>query len=261
MLASLSCILHRWPAQLWQRAEKIDTDAESRPRHQARDILSFPPAHFTVIFKELLSYDGETHYHVSMGGFALCTLTTADHKSPSRTDHLYRPAVISHRTLYRWLYSLLYLAEDDKRWQALCFNAVGCRTTYFSTGLNFMPSGTRASVCVKPRWTLSFSEGTVERNHTQTLRWIGKLKRIKRRRTEAPVSPSPPERQPFERHDGVCGLERIWAGEVGVKRRAHPPPPPPAPRYTHDLPVLTASGTLTLTHTHTHLHAPSRIHT
>lgn len=79
--------------------------------------------------------------------------------------------------------------------------------------------------------------------------------------TEGPVSPCPPEQQqPFVRHDGICGLGMIWAEEVGVKKRAHPPPPPPAPRYTHDLPAPTASETNThtptqsLTHPLTHTH-------
>lgn len=104
-----------------------------------------------------------------------------------------------------------------------------CGTTYFSTALNFIGLF-KTSI-------LSFViHSTKEANRSNR------------------ISPCPPERQPFERHDGIGGLGMIWAGEVEVKRRAHPPPPPPAPRYTHDLPVLTASGTLThtlsLTHTH-----------
>lgn len=51
--------------------------------------------------------------------------------------------------------------------------------------------------------------------------------------TEGPISPCPDGWQPFGRHDGICNLRMIWAGEVGVKKMAHPPPPPPAPQYTH----------------------------
>lgn len=120
---------------------------------------------------------------------------------------------------------MLYLALVGECWQC---NVLLCNGT-----CNYVLQHRyeKSLICLKPRGMLSFALKQGKKSLLIQIQ-LTLIQPIKNQ-TEGPISPCPPEQQPFVRHDGICGLEMIWAGEVGAKKRAHPPPPPPAPRYKH----------------------------
>lgn len=91
---------------------------EGRRRLRAQTPSSepaFPPPHLLVHFKEQLSQDEKSHYHVSMVGLPFITAN----KGPGFTDNLYKPAAISYGRAILVIILVLYLALDGECWQCI----------------------------------------------------------------------------------------------------------------------------------------------
>lgn len=89
---------------------------EGRRRLRAQTLSSEPAfPHLLVHFKEQLSQDEKSYYHVSMVGLPFITAN----KGPGFADNLYKPAAISYGRAILVIILVLYLALDGKCWQCI----------------------------------------------------------------------------------------------------------------------------------------------